>query len=104
MQAPDRRARCINQTRNQQRKTMDTLQYTLEDHYQGTQWDEVLGRSETAFGGGTGELDRMNIALERGLSETATWDEIDEHDLEQDRREQALERGLADTATWDEIR
>ena len=49
------------------------------------------------------EITRQRFAKNRGLPDTATWDEITLFDSEALRRQGARERGLPNTATWEEI-
>ena len=53
------------------------------------------------------EIDRKREARSWGLSETASWQDIEVARLDRDevlRKESAGELGLSDTATWNEIR
>ena len=49
------------------------------------------------------EQQRKEMALEKGLSESATYTDICNYNSEQHRKEMALEKGLSENATWSDI-
>lgn len=49
------------------------------------------------------EKHRKEIALDCGLSENATWKEINYFNSEKYRKNLALDCGLSENATWKEI-
>ena len=46
---------------------------------------------------------RKKSAAEKGLSENATWKDINDHSSEEARKKSAAEKGLPENATWKDI-